>query len=68
MRVKLIGVSDEARKSESVTERSNDYPPPQKALIFIVGAKLTWHAQWFDDSFVENKLPPPNISQASKKR
>jgi hypothetical protein len=52
MRVKLIGVSDEARKSESVVQAKHDYRPRWGDRI-----------EWFDDSFVENKLPYPTSSR-----
>jgi hypothetical protein len=58
MRVKLIGVSDEARKSESVAPEKHDYRPGEP-LVFVAGRNRMHILKKFDRFFAENKLPYP---------
>ena len=55
MRVKLIGVSDEARKSESVHRSKRDYCLLKSSQIYR-GTKFTSHFQGVCRFCAENKL------------
>jgi hypothetical protein len=59
MRVKLIGVSDEARKSESVARAKQDYRPRERPRYLSQGEIECNILKEFDRFFAENKLPYP---------
>jgi hypothetical protein len=65
MRVKLIGVSDEARKSESVVGGKQEYGPLTTDTNICCDAAIqTAYLKRFDDLYVQKKLLDPISSGA----
>jgi hypothetical protein len=68
MRVKLIGVSDDARKCESVAQAKHDIAPAKGHSYSPWHQIDTVMLNKFDAFCVEKKLLDPTFPRADKKR